>query len=213
MSIYLSRCDKCTRYYFKKTEKGAWKAEDGPEDRWCQIAIDTGVIPIQVDGESGKDFVIHCDHYSTDPDLRKPYPDKEVPLFHFADKHGVDNEERYARGDDRFHCVGCGREVVLDESYSNRGKNMVCWRCYHLKARDLGIEPFDFLKKYVWEDDQMDGNDAKEILQALRDLGYTLDDGGGKGFTFRSAGYHRCVVYVEDQLIGIWDCDRKTFVD
>lgn len=66
MSYYLCDCRRCTNKYFRQNR-------DGSTDYWCKPTIDTGIIPIEVDGTSGKDFVIFCRRFLTNS-VPEKYP-------------------------------------------------------------------------------------------------------------------------------------------
>lgn len=68
MSEYLCDCHKCTNKYYRQHE-------DGTTAYWCRPAIDTGIVPLIVEGMCGKDFVIRCDKYTTDA-VAAPLPAK-----------------------------------------------------------------------------------------------------------------------------------------
>lgn len=51
-----------------------------------------------------------------------------------------------------YHCIGCHKAVLLDDTYSNKGNRLICWACGHKYARQENMEFYDFLKKYIWED-------------------------------------------------------------
>ena len=43
-------------------------------------------------------------------------------------RRGTDDED-----EPRHRCVLCGKPVSIAESRSDRGKNLICWTCYHRK--------------------------------------------------------------------------------
>ena len=66
MSEYLFDCRKCTNDYI------AFEA-DGSLARWCKPAVD-GKKTLDIQGTCGKDFVIRCNYYTTEPRQAEMYP-------------------------------------------------------------------------------------------------------------------------------------------
>ncbi len=48
----------------------------------------------------------------------------------FQETGTLDPDER------RFTCVLCGKPACIDESYSNQGKNLICWDCKNTRFQD-----------------------------------------------------------------------------
>ena len=72
--------------------------------------------------------------------------------FPYLEKYDEDNQRLFfenAKGK-AFHCVNCGSEVSLDESFSNQGKNMICIVCHMKKAYELGMSTIEYLSKEIW---------------------------------------------------------------
>ena len=72
--------------------------------------------------------------------------------FPYSEQYDEENQILFNenRNGSVYHCVNCGREVVLDDSFSNQGKNMICMPCHMKEAKKLGITTFEFLNKEVW---------------------------------------------------------------
>ena len=58
--------------------------------------------------------------------------------------NGYDNSHKI------FRCTQCGREVTVDDSYSNQGKNLICCGCVYVNARKLNMTNSQWCNKYVW---------------------------------------------------------------
>lgn len=72
--------------------------------------------------------------------------------FPYSEKYDEENQRLFFTDTmgKKFRCVNCGREVALDNSFSNQGKNMICIPCHMQKAQELGMSTMDYLKKEVW---------------------------------------------------------------
>ena len=68
MSKYLCNCRKCTNKYYHKNA-------DGTTVTWCKPEVDGG-SPLIVEGDCGKNFIIRCESYTTEPRLKLDYPYK-----------------------------------------------------------------------------------------------------------------------------------------
>ena len=72
--------------------------------------------------------------------------------FPYSEKYDEENQRLFFTDtmSNKFHCVNCGREVALDNSFSNQGKNMICIPCSFKKSKEVGITQMEYLKKEVW---------------------------------------------------------------
>ena len=50
-----------------------------------------------------------------------------------------------------LHCVNCGREVSIGDSYSNRGRNLTCTLCVQQNARESGVREVEYIEKEIWK--------------------------------------------------------------
>lgn len=80
--------------------------------------------------------------------------------YRFADEQ---NTENYRKGvDNRFTCVRCGRtHLPLDDTFSNKGKNMVCSVCVIDLGRIYNMSTSKVLQKFIWKGKEINGNNKR----------------------------------------------------
>lgn len=60
------------------------------------------------------------------------------------------NRSRYKHGK-ALQCGQCGKYVTIDDSYSNRGTNVICSHCARTLAEEHDLSLSEFLRKAeVW---------------------------------------------------------------
>lgn len=74
--------------------------------------------------------------------------------FDFEHQFEAENEKSYASGFDEFQCVECGHWVDLNDSYSDKGKHLICRKCLEKLIKEMNVTPFNFLKKYIWRNSE-----------------------------------------------------------
>lgn len=60
--------------------------------------------------------------------------------------NGYDNSHKI------FRCTQCGEQVSVDESYSNKGKDLICCNCVYKNAKKLDMTNGQWCNKYLWKE-------------------------------------------------------------
>lgn len=61
------------------------------------------------------------------------------------------------------HCSICGKPVTLNDSYSNKFKNIICVGCVDSITRSLGINEASYVRDYIHDD----SNDCQKLFHAM----------------------------------------------
>lgn len=69
-----------------------------------------------------------------------------------------------------MECVLCGKEVFVDNSFSNRGENVQCTHCVTHNAQELHIGIVDYCRTYVWP--YRNSNVDDMLSKLIKALGY-----------------------------------------